>query len=157
MIKPPAGGYLEIRGKKEFILIGINEKSFHLFIETGTEEISQFLDIGDLIVVSAPEGGEFMQAAILLELVRTYHVPLVVLPKSHPGSKRLNMVVSAGPMILLACNIMRGTHPEQHLLCSGNELSGLIIEGVSGMIYYYGISTDISVIEHSSIISEDIQ
>jgi hypothetical protein len=42
------------------------------------------------------------------------------------------MVVSVAPEILLACDIRRGTHPEQHLLCSSAELSGLSLAGVPG-------------------------
>jgi len=71
---------------------------------------------------------------MMLELVRQYHIPLVVLPKDHPGSKRLSMVVSVAPEILLACDVRRGTHPEQHLLCSSAELSGLSLAGVPGGI-----------------------
>jgi hypothetical protein len=76
---------------------------------------------------------------MLLELVRTYHLPLVVLPRGHPGSRRLKHVVSAGPVITMACTIQRGTHPEQHLLCSSEELSGLVLEGSGGGIRITGL------------------
>jgi hypothetical protein len=66
---------------------------------------------------------------MLLELVRTYHLPLVVLPRDHPGSKRIPYVVSVAPVIQTSCSIVRGTHPEQHLVCSSDELAGLTVSG----------------------------
>jgi hypothetical protein len=69
-------------------------------------------------------------AFMLLELVRIHHVPLIVLPRDHPGSKRLRYVVSAGPSVELNCTIRRGTHPEQHLICSSPELAGIYLTGI---------------------------
>jgi hypothetical protein len=115
---------LLIEGTASFLLIGRVRQPFSLCIETYQEEYCQTLSEGDLVVVSAPEGGDVEQARMLLELVRTFHAPLVVLPRDHPGSRRLAMVVSAGPEILLACGIQRGTHPEQHLICTSEELAG---------------------------------
>lgn len=54
--------------------------------------------------------------------------PIIVLPKNHPSSKRLSLVLSVGDKINLDCNITPGTHPEQDILCSCNTLSGLKIE-----------------------------
>ena len=71
------------------------------------DEYCHYLEEGDLVVVSAPEGGEIGQAMILLELIRKYHAPLVVLPKGHPRSKRITMVVSAGEPIAIDCSIKR--------------------------------------------------
>ena len=68
-------------------------------------------------------------AFMLLDLVRIHHVPLIVLPRGHPGSKRLRYVVSAGPSVELNCTIRRGTHPEQHLICSSPELAGICLTG----------------------------
>ena len=115
---------LLIEGSSSFLLIGRVRGAFSLCIETFEEEYCQTLSEGDLVAVSAPEGGDVEQARMLLELVRTYHAPLVVLPRDHPGSRRLAMVISAGPEILLACDIRRGTHPEQHLICASEELAG---------------------------------
>ena len=81
------------------------------------------------MVVSAPEGGPVEPAFMLIELVRTYHIPLLVLPKDHPGSRRIAYVVSVGPTIRTDCGIRRGTHPEQHLICSADELSGISLSG----------------------------
>lgn len=120
--------YLCIRSNYSFILIGRVLNPFTLFIETSQVEHCQYLETGDLVVVSAPEGGRIGHGIILLELIREYHVPLVVLPKGHPGSKKIPMVVSAGDIIELNCTIQRGTHPEQHLLCSSDAMAGMIIK-----------------------------
>lgn len=120
--------YLCIRGKDSFILVGKVLSPFTLFIETQKEEYCQYLETGFLVAVSAPEGGDTGQAAVLLELVRKYHAPLVVLPRDHPGSRRLKMVVSAGDAIELNCSIQRGTHPEQHLLCCSEEMAGMVLK-----------------------------
>jgi len=120
---------LVIKGNSSFILVGIVAGAFALCLETDKDEISQGIESGDLVVVSAPECGEILQGLILLELVRTYHVPVMVLPKGHPGSSRLRMIVSTGTRICMNCSIQRGTHPEQHLLCSSDELSGMTLEG----------------------------
>ena len=132
-------GYLCIQSRKSFLLIGRVLSSFHVFIETNREEYSQYLEEGDLVVVSAPEGGELGQAIILLELIREYQAPLIVLPKDHPGSKRLKMVVSAGDHIELNCSIQRGTHPEQHLLCGSEEMAGLVLKKIKGGVKVFGV------------------
>ena len=138
--------YLLLKSPTSFLLIGKVISPFTLFIETMYKEYCQYLDLGDLVVVSAPEGGEPQQGAILLELIRTYHAPLVVLPKDHPGSKRVRMVVSAGEFISLSCNIQRGTHPEQHLLCGSDDMAGIELEKsdngvkISGLTYEHTIS-----------------
>lgn len=120
---------LLIRGKKSFLLVGRVSASFALCIETFQEEYCQTIDSGDLVVVSAPEGGPVEPAYMLIELVRTYHIPLLVLPKDHPGSRRIAYVVSVGHNIRTDCAIRRGTHPEQHLICSADELSGISLTG----------------------------
>ncbi len=123
---------LIIRVEHSFLLVAKADSRFTLCIEAPDDEYCQAVDPDDLVVVSMPEGGPIEQARMMLELVRRYHIPLVVLPKDHPGSKRLSMVVSVAPEILLACDIRRGTHPEQHLICSSAELSGLSLAGVPG-------------------------
>jgi hypothetical protein len=120
---------LLIRGKKSFLLVGRVNTSFALCIETFQEEYCQTISSGDLVVVSAPEGGPVEPAYMLIELVRTYHIPLLVLPKDHPGSRRIAYVVSVGNNIRTDCAIRRGTHPEQHLICSADELSGISLSG----------------------------
>jgi hypothetical protein len=118
-----------IRGRRSFLLVGKAQSRFSLCIETSTDEYCQGVDRDDIIVVSAPEGGPVEPGIMLLELVRKYHTPLLVLPKDHPGSKRLSNVVSVGPEIQTNCAIRRGTHPEQHLVCANDELSGITIIG----------------------------
>jgi len=122
---------LLIEGEKSFLLVGKAPALFVLCIETTDSEYCQTVEKGDLIIVSAPEGGPVTQAQMLLELVRKYHTPLIVLPKDHPGSERLRMVVSVAPEIHLKSEIIRGTHPEQHLICSSDEMNDLRITTVS--------------------------
>jgi hypothetical protein len=125
---------LFLRKGKSFLLAGKAGRRFPLCILTADEEYFQTLEEDDIIAVSAPEGGSLRAAAMLMELVRTDHLPLVVLPRNHPGSKRLKYVVSAGSEIFLDCSIRRGTHPEQHLLCSSEELGGIMLAGIPGAV-----------------------
>lgn len=125
---------LFLKGEESFLLAGKAERRFPLIILGAKEEYVQALEKDDIIAVSAPEGGSIQAAAMLLELVRTHHLPLVVLPSGHPGSKRLRYVVSAGSEMQLDCSIKRGTHPEQHLLCSSGELEGIHLSGIPGAI-----------------------
>src|SRR5512136_1912016 len=116
---------LLIKGKQSFLLVALVKNNFGLCIETAHDEYVQGVEAGELVVVSAPEGGAVEPALMLIDLVRTFHVPLLVLPKDHPGSKRISYVVSVGPEIFTSCSIQRGTHPEQHLICSSEELAGI--------------------------------
>ncbi len=119
---------LLIRGKQSFLLIALVKNSFGLCIETSQDEYCQGVEAGDLVVVSAPEDGAIEPALMLIDLVRTFHVPLLVLPKDHPGSRRISYVVSVGPEIFTSCSIQRGTHPDQHLICSSDELAGITLK-----------------------------
>ncbi len=118
-----------IRGKQSFLLVARAGSRFCLCIESSAGELCQGVDPTDVIVVSAPEGGDVEPGMMLIELVRKYHMPLLVLPKDHPGSVRLSYVVSVGPEIHTDCSIMRGTHPEQHVICSNDELNGITLTG----------------------------
>jgi len=91
----------------------------HVFIETATEELVQFLEEDDLIAASAFYGGEEAKQAIscMIYLVSEGHMPLLVLPKDHPATRRLPIVISAGKDILLTSCSVPGTHPEQDVLC----------------------------------------
>jgi len=116
-----------IRGTTSFLLIAKAVDKFPLLIETDTEELVQGIYPGDMIIVSAPEGGEILPALYLLEMVLKYHLPVIALPKTHPAGKRLSYVVSAAEKIEMRCDIKRGTHPEQHLLCSADEFTGMTL------------------------------
>jgi hypothetical protein len=122
--------FLLIKGKTSFLLVAVVKNSFGLCIETADDEYVQGVETGDLVVVSAPEGGAIEPALMLIDLVRTFHVPLLVLPKNHPGSKRISYVVSVGPEIFTSCSIRRGTHPDQHLICSSDELAGISLKRI---------------------------
>lgn len=106
-------------GEKKQIIIGMPDG----------EEIFIFLEPEDLIAVSAFETGDKIEKGIkaMLYLLREINTPITVLPKNHPTSKRLPMVVAAGDKIRLNCNIIPGTHPEQDILCACEDLSGLEI------------------------------
>ena len=102
--------FLLIKGKQSFLLAALVKNNFGLCVEdTGSDEYVQGVEAGDLVVVSAPEGGAIEPALMLIDLVRTFHIPLLVLPKNHPGSKRISYVVSVGPEIFTSCSIRRGT------------------------------------------------
>jgi hypothetical protein len=134
MITPLSDEILLIRKDPSFLMIGKAQERFCLCIETSSDEYCQTVEPDDLIVVSAPDGGVPEAAAMLVELVRRHHTPLIVLPKDHPGSRRLRYVVSVGPLITTDCTIRRGTHPEQHLICASENLSGMTLQGVKGGI-----------------------
>jgi hypothetical protein len=142
---PPPGELLFIEGNTSFLLVGRAEHSFPLYIETSQEEFIQGVAPDDLVVVSSPEGGPPEPAIMLLQLVRTYHIPLVVLPREHPGTRRLKLVVAVAPRISTSCTIVRGTHPEQHLLCASEELAGISLLGMEGYIFGDNLPTGVKV------------
>ncbi len=111
-----------------------------VFIETEAEELVQFLEEDDLIAVSAFSGGDAAKNSIscMLYLVREGHMPLLVLPKGHPATRRLPLVISAGPAIRLTSCITPGTHPEQDVLCGRGALDGLVLSGMPGSIAVEG-------------------
>lgn len=133
-MKYPDAELLLIKGDHSFLLVSRVKDRFGLYIETSDQEFCQGVDAGDLVVVSAPEGGAVEPALMLMDLVRTYHVPLLVLPRDHPGSRRISYVVSVGPEIFTSCSIRRGTHPEQNLICSSDELAGITLKGDGPMV-----------------------
>ncbi|MEN6343214.1 MAG: alpha/beta hydrolase [Methanospirillum sp.] len=138
MFHPLDDGYLVLEGASSYLAVARALRRLPLCIETAEGELVQGLDADDLIVASAPSGGPLAPALMLIELVRRYGLPLVVLPKGHPGSRRLGVVVSAGPSIRIACGIQRGTHPEQDVLCGANEFAGMVLRGVQGGVEVEG-------------------
>jgi len=139
MMYPLADEFLLISGDHSFLLVARAGAFFGLRIETFGNEYSQTVEPDDLIAVSAPEGGALEPACMLAEFVRTYRMPLIVLPRDHPGSNRFSYLVSAGPIINTSCSIRRGTHPEQHLICSSDELAGIVLQGCSGGVAISGL------------------
>lgn len=101
-----------------------------LFIGTpDNDEIALFLEKDDIIAISTFEKGKKYEKGIkaMAYITREMESPIIVLPKNHPSSKRLNMVLSVGDSVNLDCDITPGTHPEQNILCSCDSLSGLKI------------------------------
>jgi len=145
MLHPLDDGYLVLEGASSYLAVARALRRLPLCIETVEGELVQGLDVDDLIAASAPSGGPLAPALMLIELVRRYGLPLVVLPKGHRGSRRLRVVVSAGPSIRIACDIQRGTHPEQDVLCGADEFAGLVLRGVPGGIEVEGGSPRLAI------------
>jgi hypothetical protein len=95
-------------------------------------------DSGTLAVVKVGAQRQFFVDTVLY-MIREVNSPLIVLPKNHPASARLKIVVAAGKRIVLSCNITPGTHPEQHLLCGMKEFDGVEILGVAGGVELKGL------------------
>lgn len=132
MIVLPHDEFLLVRTDPSFLVVAQANTRFALCIETESGEYCQTVEPEDLVVVSAPEGGDPEAGVMLIELVRRHHTPLIVLPPNHPGSRRLRYVVSVGSVITTNCSIRRGTHPEQHLICASEGLSGITLRGTGG-------------------------
>ncbi|MCK9581480.1 MAG: alpha/beta hydrolase [Methanoregula sp.] len=146
MIYPLEGEFLLIRGTRSFLLVTQADACFALCIETMEQEYCQTLEPHDLVAASAPEGGPLEPAVMLIEFVRKYRMPVTVLPRNHPGSKRFSYLVSAGPEIHTSCNIRRGTHPEQHLICSHDELSGMVLKGTARGVEIHHLPQEVTVL-----------
>ncbi|WP_048171973.1 hypothetical protein [Methanosarcina siciliae] len=101
------------------------------FLETENEEIVLGLEPHDLIVASAFSVDEKTEKGLkcVLFMIREIRSPLIVLPKDHPASARLPIVVSAGKKTVLNCNITPGTHPNQDVLCGSNEFDRVELTG----------------------------
>ena len=121
-------------GRDKQIFIGTPEK----------EEIVLFLGKDDLIAVSTFNAGLKEEIGIksMIYLIKEFSSPIIVLPKDHPTSKRLKMVVACGDRIRLDCNVQAGTHPEQDILCTCEDLSGLNITAVPNGVEIEGLIKD---------------
>ncbi|MGD0171645.1 MAG: hypothetical protein ABSB81_05935 [Halobacteriota archaeon] len=111
-----------------------------LFIETVDDEIVMTVDPEDLLVASGFSNDRTTTNAIIctLALIRDSGSPLIVLPKHHPASARLKVVASVGKRTVLRCNIQKGTHPEQDVLCGSLGLNGLEVSSVEGHVVLRG-------------------
>ena len=129
-------------GEKEILFLSHNEyflgvvkslgKSF--LLETEKEEIILGTGNEDIICVSSLVDNEKLKHVMISTLysLRELSFPLIILNKGHPASKRLKLVFGFGNRIILDSCIEAGTHPDQHLLCSSENLSGLILVAKKG-------------------------
>ncbi len=112
------------------------------YLETEVEEIVLFTEPDDLLVASSFGTGEKVQRGLRCTIyhIRELGSPLIVLPKGHPASPRLKIVMSIGPKTRMSCKIQPGTHPEQDVLCGSEEFHGLEVLGVPGGAEVKGFS-----------------
>jgi len=124
---------LLLRGTAGTVAVVKAGPSGQFFLETENEEIVLGLEPQDLIVASALSVDEKTEKGLkcVLFMIREIRSPLIVLPKSHPASPRLPIVVSAGNKTVLSCSITPGTHPNQDVLCGSSEFDSLEIIGTS--------------------------
>jgi hypothetical protein len=122
---------LLLRGTAGTVAIVKAGPNGQFFLETECEEIVLGLEPHDLIVASAFSADEITEKGLkcVLFMIREIRSPLIVLPKNHPASPRLPIVVSAGGTTVLNCDITPGTHPNQDVLCGSNEFNDLEITG----------------------------
>ena len=131
-------------GEKEILFLSHNEyflgvvkslgKSF--LLETEKEEIILGTGNEDIICVSSLVDNEKLKPVMISTLysLRELSFPLIILNKGHPASKRLKLVFGFGDKIILDSCIEAGTHPDQHLLCSTEDLSGITVVAKKGGI-----------------------
>jgi hypothetical protein len=124
---------LLLRGTAGIVAIVKVGRSGQFFLETKDEEIILGLEPHDLIVASALSVDEKTEKGLkcVLFMIREIRSPLIVLPKDHPASPRLPIVVSAGNRTVLSCSITPGTHPNQDVLCGSDEFDSLEITGTT--------------------------
>lgn len=124
---------LFLRGTAGTVAIVKVGQNGQFFLETENEEIVLGLEPYDLIVASAFSTDEKTEKGLkcILFMIREMRSPLIVLPKNHPASPRLPIVVSAGKRTILSCEITPGTHPNQDVLCGSNEFNSVEISGTS--------------------------
>ncbi|HOW15289.1 hypothetical protein [Methanosarcina sp.] len=122
---------LLLRGAAGIVAIVKAGSEGQFFLETENEEIVLGLEPHDLIVASALSVDEKTEKGLkcVLFMIREIRSPLIVLPKNHPASPRLPIVVSVGKRTVLSCHITPGTHPNQDVLCGSNEFDSLEITG----------------------------
>ena len=115
-------------GKSGTVAIAKTKGKF-FYLDSQIEEIVLFTEPDDMLVASSFSVGEKIRRGLKCTLfqIRELGAPLLVLPKDHPASRRLRIVVSIGSRIRLSCKIQPGTHPEQDILCGSEEFHGLEI------------------------------
>ncbi len=125
-------------GTLAVVKVGVQRQ---FFVDTPDREIVMAMGPEELLVASGFGTDEQIVTGLrcVLYLIREVNSPLIVLPKGHPASARLRIVVSAGKRVVLSCKITPGTHPEQHLLCGMDEFDGAEILGVDGGVELKGL------------------
>ena len=129
---------LLLKGKEGTLgIVKVGENN-QFFLETEKEEIILALLPDDLLVASGFGTDEKTINGLkcVLYMIREVGSPFIVLPKKHPASKRLKIVVSAGSKTRISCSITPGTHPEQDILCGADEFDGVEIRGVKGGVEF---------------------
>ena len=129
---------LLLRGKEGtlgIVKVGDNNQ---FFLETEKEEIILALEPEDLLVASGfgTDKKTVNGLKCVLYMIREVGSPFIVLPKKHPASNRLKIVVSAGDKTRISCSITPGTHPEQDILCGASEFDGVEISGTKGGVEF---------------------
>ncbi len=129
---------LLLHGKEGTLGIVKAGEDKQFLLETENEEILLALDPEDLLVASGFGTDKTIINGLkcVLYMIREVGSPFIVLPKKHPASKRLKIVVSAGNKTRISCNIIPGTHPEQDILCGAGEFDGMEITGVKGGVEF---------------------
>ncbi len=122
-------------GTLGIVKVGDNNQ---FFLETENEEIILALEPDDILVASGfgTDDKTINGLKCVLYMIREVGSPFIVLPKKHPASKRLKIVVSAGSRTRVSCSITPGTHPEQDILCGADEFDGIEITGVKGGVEF---------------------
>lgn len=117
------------------------------YLETEAEEIILFTEPDDLLVASSFGTGEKVLRGLRCTIyhIRELGSPLIVLPKGHPASPRLKIVMSIGPKTRMSCKIQPGTHPEQDVLCGSEEFQGVEVLGVPGGAEVEGFSGKVAI------------
>ena len=135
-----AGKILFVRSADGVIGVVKSGCARQIFIETIDDEIVMAVSAEDLFVASGFSNDRTTTNAIVctLSLIRDAGSPLIVLPKDHPASSRLKVVASVGKRTVLRCDIEKGTHPEQDVLCGPAGLSGLEIVAAKGSVVLRG-------------------
>jgi hypothetical protein len=136
---------LLLRGKDGTIGIVKGGENNQFFLETENEEIILALETDDLLVASGfgTDNKTINGLKCVLYMIREVGSPFIVLPKKHPASKRLKIVVSAGSRVRLSCTITPGTHPEQDVLCGADEFDGVEIKGVKGGVDFKNLKNEV--------------
>ncbi len=136
---------LLLRGKEGTLGIVKVGENGRFFLETEKEEIILALEHDDLLVASGfgTDKKVINGLKCVLYMIREVGSPFIVLPKKHPASNRLKIVVSAGSKTRISCSITPGTHPEQDILCGSDEFDGIEISGVRGGVEFSSLTGSI--------------